>query len=325
MTMGLERWLRPRIGLFLATMLSCGTAAAQDFRLVTLGSAGILGNYYAFARELCRAVNVESADSLRCSPDPTPGSLYNLFGLKDDELDFALVQSDWLTQAVKGTGPFTETGPMSELRSVMSLYSEALTLVVRRDANIRSLRDLEGKRVDIGHPSTARRGTTQRLLDYLDLPGGYFGEIRELAGSAVVTEICAGAVDATFVVYGHPSAIIARTLRDCDLDLVPLTGPKIDAFLGLNTEYTRYIIPDDTYEGMTKPLLTFSVAATLVTRADVPAQIVERVALTILTDYDALRLKVPVLPPADLDRERTDGLTAPLHEGAEAAFAAFGG
>jgi TRAP-type uncharacterized transport system substrate-binding protein len=66
-----------------------------------------------------------------------------------------------------------------------------------------------------------------------------------------------------------------------------------------------------------------SSSATLLVRADVPAETVERVASTILTDYDALRSKVPVLPPADL--ERTDGLTAPLHEGAEAAFAAAGG
>jgi len=321
----LTRGLRLRAIIWLVAASLCGAANAQEFRLVSLGSAGIVGNYYAFARELCRTVNAEAADDLRCSPDPTSGSLYNLYALHQGELDFALVQSDWLKRAVEGTGPFAETGPLTELRSVMSLYPEALTLLARREAGIRSFRDLEGERVDIGHPSTARRGTTQRLLDHLDLPQDYFGEVHELSGAAVIGEICAGQIDAIFVVYGHPSPIIGKTLKECDLVLVPLTGPRIGAFLDRNTEYTRYVIPADTYPGVAWPIETFSVSATLVARADVPAEIVERVTATILEDYERLRANVRVLPAADPARQTTDGLTAPIHEGAKAAFAAFGG
>jgi uncharacterized protein len=43
---------------------------------------------------------------MRCSPDPTPGSVYNVVALAEGQIDFALVQSDAHHFAVTGTGPF---------------------------------------------------------------------------------------------------------------------------------------------------------------------------------------------------------------------------
>ena len=124
-----------------AALLICGlahasTALAADLRLVTFGGATLTGNYYAIASAICARVNDLGREDLRCSPEATPGSLYNLQAMKRGELDFALVQSDWQRAAVFGTRGFEDEGPMIALRSVMSLYQEALTLIARRDANV---------------------------------------------------------------------------------------------------------------------------------------------------------------------------------------------
>ena len=305
--------------------LGAGAAGAQEMRFVTFGAASLSGNYYAIARGVCGEVNRARKLGVRCSPEPTPGSLYNLFALQRGELDFALVQSDWQHLAVNGWGPFSQTGAMGGLRGVMTLYHEALTLVARRDSGIAGLDDLAGKVVDIGHPSTGRRGTNNRLLAALDLPEDHFAAVRELSGPAVVSEICSGGIDATLIVFGHPNDTVRQAMAACDLVLVPVTGPKIDAFLGTNTDYTRYVIPAFTYPGMTEPVATFSVAATLVTREDIEAEVVELIAATILREYRRLQQAAPVLPDARMEAMQADGMTAPLHPGAAAAFAAAGG
>ena len=306
-----------------AILMAGGAAAAQDLRLITFGGASLEGNYYAIAKAICKTINELKRDDLRCSPESTPGSLYNLHAMQKGELDFALVQSDWQRAAIEGTGPFSDEGPMSGLRSVMSLYQEALTFAARRDSGIRSLEDLGGKILDIGHPSSGRRGTTQRLIDALNPPPGYL-EYRELKGAALVNGLCEGTVDAAMTVFGHPNVTIAKVLRDCDLVLVPVTGAKVDAFLSDNADYSSFVIAAGTYPAMTVPVRTFSVAATLVVRDDIPQDIVALFVRTLLANYDKLREDLPVLPAGDPLSRRSTGLTAPLHPGAVAVFAFSG-
>ena len=81
----------------------------------------------------------------------------NLTGLRDGSLGFAIVQSDGMAQAVAGQGSFADAGPDTGLRSVMSLYPEALTLVVRADAGVARVEDLAGKRVVLGADGSGTR------------------------------------------------------------------------------------------------------------------------------------------------------------------------
>ncbi len=74
--------------------------------------------------------------------------------LRTRQLDFAIVQSDVQNMALTGEGPFVGKPAFSDLRSVMSLYPETLTVLSRPDAHILSLGGLVGKRVDIGLPAS---------------------------------------------------------------------------------------------------------------------------------------------------------------------------
>ncbi|MHA3979816.1 TAXI family TRAP transporter solute-binding subunit [Halovulum sp. GXIMD14794] len=312
-----------------AALLTCvlahaSSVMAADLRLVTFGGATLTGNYYAIATAICARVNDLGREDLRCSPEATPGSLYNLQAMKRGELDFALVQSDWQRAAVYGIRGFEDDGPMTELRSVMSLYQEALTLIARRDADIASVNDLRGKVLDIGHPSTGRRATVQALVDALGLDDGSV-ELRELMGPAVADGLCGGRIDATMVVFGHPNPTVARFLEECDLVLVPVAGRRVDVFLNENDDYDGFAIPGGTYSGFPDPVETFSVGATLVVRDDIPDEIVSIFTSTLLENYEALSEELPVLPQGDPLGRRAIGLTAPVHPAAEKIFAGAGG
>lgn len=297
--------------------------APQPLSLFTLGSAALDGGYHAVARALCDRVNRAELGVLRCSPEPTAGSLYNLTALRDRQLDFALAQSDWQQHAYRGTSVFARRGPDPSLRSVMSLYPEPFTLLARRQAAIASLPDLAGKRVDIGHPSSGRQATMRAVMEAFGLAADRFAETLELPTNSAIEALCSGRIDATVLIIGHPNAPVGRALAVCDVGIVPLTGPPVERLIQAGGSYSAGTIPHDAYPELARDVPSFAVMATLVTGAsmdDAPVQALVRVTLEHL---DWLRRYVPVLAGLDPAAMRTSGLTAPLHPAAAAAFDAF--
>lgn len=82
----------------------------------------------------------------------TGDSLDNLQGLRDGELDFALVQGGFI---------FDDTG----LLSVAGVDTEFLHIVVPVSSEIRDLSDLAGKRIAVGTKGTGSRRLTERIAE----------------------------------------------------------------------------------------------------------------------------------------------------------------
>jgi TRAP transporter TAXI family solute receptor len=296
------------------------SARAEDMQLFTFGAGDVAGGYYAAATAICETVNRTERGRLRCSPDPTPGSIYNLNALRKGELDFALVQSDWHRHAYLGTGQYANAGPMGNLRSVMGLYAETFTLLVRRNSGVGSLGDLLGKRVDIGHPASGRHATIRQVLDALGIQKADFSKVAEYSVGAALEALCGNEIDATFLIIGHPNSGVGRVLKECDAVLVPIDAEMSAAIVAKLPDMSRSIIPQETYPEMETGIASVAVTATVVTRADMDATIVESLVRNTLANLDALASEERVLSGLEPALMRVDGLTAPLHLGAKRAF-----
>lgn len=305
----------PALALALAV---AAPATADEFALFTIGAGPLGGGYHTAARAICDVVHMLRPGELRCSPDPTPGSVYNAQALGEGQLDFAIVQSDTHHHVVDGTGVFAPAGPNPTLRSVLSLYPEPLTFLVRRDAGIAGIGDLAGQRVNIGPRNSGTRATVLRLMDRLGLEEDDFAEARGLPMGAAFDQLCAGSLDAVLIVIGHPNATIARTLAECDVTLLPVTGAAIDDLVAESGDYTQTTIPRRAYPGLTGNVETYSVTATLMTRADVPPEIVTAVAGIVTANLPDLNRRAPVIPRAWAPGMASDGLRAPLYQGLDA-------
>lgn len=301
--------------LVLASVLP---ATAQDridtaLRIVTVGSGPLGGAYYDAARAICAEFNLHAAGTQRCSPDPTPGSLYNLVALRRGDLDFAIVQSDLQREAVSTERLSLRRAGTDALNSVLSLYSEHLTILVRREAQVRDLEDLRGLRVDRGPANSGRRPTVERLFAAFGLLEADFDKLSGITTSVALEELCAGRLDAVILVIGHPNAAVAGTLENCDVDLLGATGPTIRDFLSNNADFIPGTIPSSTYPDLDVDVPTFSVLATVLTRDDVPDALVSAFTRSLLDMRDSL----PQAGPADTDGQWwAGGLTAPLHPAA---------
>jgi TRAP transporter TAXI family solute receptor len=307
--------------LGLVAVFFASGAPAQDVEFFSVASGGVSGGYYAAAKAICDVVNGPGGD-IYCSPEPTPGSLYNLDALEEGEVEFALVQSDWQTYAYEGTDLFADAGSMTNLRSVMSLYPEMVTILATRDSGIVDSTGLQGARVDIGQSSSGRYATLRRLIETLGLSRSYFARQSELADTAAIAELCSGRLDAVALIVGHPNAAVARALRTCDIRIASFSGPMIDEAFGDSPNYVSAEIPAEAYPQLESSIDTYAVMATVVTREDIGQELVDAMVAGTLGALGELGTATPILSGLKPATMSTDGLTAPLHEAAASAFRA---
>jgi TRAP transporter TAXI family solute receptor len=306
------------LALFAATQ-AVPAVAGPDRPFVAVGSGMTAGVYWPVAQAICDLVNkAEGADGVWCSVEATPGSVYNLDALLAGELDFAIVQADNHYAAWNGEGRF-EGHKVEDLRSVLSLYPEALTILAARDSGIKTFADLAGKRVNIGNAGSGTRATWEEVSERLGVPTRALGSVSELPAAAAAEQLCSGGIDASVLVVGHPSARVESQVRDCGATIVPIDGAVAEALIAARPYIIPTVIPAVLY-GLPEDVVTFGGRATLVTRADVPDDIVAVIAKATLANFPVLKAKHPVLAGLRPTEMLTQSLSAPLHPGAVNAY-----
>ena len=289
-------------------------------------SGDISGTYYATANAICDLINRDpDLRRLRCSPEPTQGSIYNLAMIAIGETEFAFAQSDWQRAAYLGSSVFAGTRPQEDLRSVMSLYPETVTMLAASDSGISVATDSFGKRVDIGLPSSGRHATVLEMLNRIGMGGNSFGEMVELSPTNALTELCAGRIDAMVLVVGHPNPLVAEATGRCGARLVRLDGAQLSAALEEAEDFQPSTIPARTYAGQDSAVNSWAVYATIVTRARTADIQVEAMVRAVLDNRERLGRRVPVLSGLDPAEMQRRALTAPLHPAAVRVFAGAGG
>lgn len=302
-----------------------GATATQGApgRDIVIGGGSIAGVYFPAAGAICRVVSLRTPGR-RCLVESNANSSANLERLTGGLLDFAVVQSDWLMHASRGTSLFRPNGPDETLRAVMSLHAEALTLVVRAGAEIEKAEDLEDKRLNLGPAYTYQRVLTGALLRAFDLDEDDLAQVMEVSTAEQFTALCTGELDAATIVAAHPSPVLADAMQRCDLRLIPITGDAVDKLIDDRKELAPAIVPGGLYAGAPDDVPTFGLRAVLATTTQVEVEIVQAVAEAVLGALSTLTDQHPALARLDRKTMATAGIALPLHAGAERAFKASG-
>lgn len=305
--------------MFAALMAPLPAAAQQKF--VSIGTGGVTGVYYAAGGAICRLVNKDRADhGIRCSVESTGGSVFNVNTIKAGELDLGVVQSDVGFNAYNGEGQFKDPGKFEKLRSVFSLHPEPFTVVARKEANIKSFDDFKGKRFNVGNPGSGTRASMEQLLAAQGRDLKFFSLASELRPDEHGSALCDGKIDGFFYGVGHPSANIQDPTTSCGAQLVSLTGPVVDKLVETYPYYAKVAIPGGLYPNNAEDTNTYGVLATFVTSADVPEETIYTVVKAVFENFDDFKKLHPALGLLEKEDMVKNGLSAPLHPGAEKYF-----
>jgi TRAP transporter TAXI family solute receptor len=292
-------------------------SSAQTQTFITVGTGGVTGVYYAAGGAICRLLNKDrKAHGIRCSVESTGGSTFNVNTIRAGELDFGMAQSDVQFNAFKGEGPYKDNA-FPELRAVFSVHPEPFTVLARKEAGVTRFEDFRGRRFNVGNPGSGTRASMEVLLDALGWKLSDFSLASELKADEHSAALCDNKIEGFFYGVGHPSANIQDPTTTCGAKLIPLTGPAIDKLVADHPYYAKVTIPGGMYNANPQPTETYGVMATLVTSAKVADDVVYRLVKATFDNFDEFKRLHPAfanLEPATMVK---DGLTAPLHPGAE--------
>jgi hypothetical protein len=306
----------------IASMGISAGASAQEF--ISIGTGGVTGVYYPTGGAICRLVNKGRKEhGIRCAVESTGGSVYNINTIKAGELEFGVAQSDWQYHAYNGTSKFADN-PFPDIRAVFSVHPEPFTVIARSDAGVNSFADLKGKRVNVGNPGSGQRATMEVVMDAYGIGMDDFALATEYKGSEMAKQLCDGNIDAMIYTIGHPAAAIKEATTTCDATLVSVTGPEVEKLVADNPFYRVATIPGGMYKGTDGDTTTFGVGATFVTSATVPEEVVYIVAKSVMENVEDFRKLHPAFANLDPAEMVNDGLSAPLHPGAEKAYMELG-
>jgi len=233
------------------------------------------------------------------------------------DLEFGVAQSDRQYQAVKGIADWKDKGPQKDLRAVFSIHAETVDLIAAVDANINSLADLKGKRVNIGNFGA---GFRQNAIDALEANGLDYKKdfhAESLKAAEAPGLIQDGRIDAAFYTVGHPSGYYKEaTAGTRKVKFVPIGNT--DSLVAKYPYYAKAATLMKNYPGAANKedaIPTFGVKATFVTSAKVPDKVVYAIVKEVFDNFQDFVKLHPAY--AGLTKEAMlTGLSAPIHPGA---------
>jgi TRAP transporter TAXI family solute receptor len=222
-----------------------------------IGLAGgiVEGTYFRFAEEIHKAV--EDGDEMRVLPIVSRGSASNLEDLLYLRgIDVAVTQSDvfeyFRTQ---------RNIPNLDKRIQFILRFPTAEMHVIARADIHSLEDLRGRKVDFGAPGSSGSLTGPIVFQRLgidvqqvmaDDPGAY--------GPAAYQKVIKGEVDAAVRVVGKPVGHVAQIPANSGLHLlsIPFTKKFVDYYaMGefTNADYPNLVAPGERVDTLAVPVV----------------------------------------------------------------------
>jgi len=304
----------------LAALVPAGTYADEAARhagpvFVTIGTGPLNGVYYPVGRAICDELNRQpDVPPVLCSVERTTGSIYNLKAVSAGEIEFCLSQSDHLLAARNGTDAFKDALP--DLRTVLPLFQESLTVVVRAGSPIRHFRDLKHKKVSTGMEGSGGYATMHVLMKTMGWEPDDIMEVNRISNARALSALCNREIDAVVFAAAHPYQPLAYAASRCDLRILDVRGPLVHRLLTGSSTYSLTVIPAGLYRGITEPARSFGVYAILVSNSRVGSDLVSRMTRAVVENLPELRKKNPVFYTVTMEGISRNRAGVAFHRGA---------
>ncbi|MBM3451332.1 MAG: TAXI family TRAP transporter solute-binding subunit [Armatimonadetes bacterium] len=281
----------------LALIVAAGSGAiAQQRRFVNVATGGTAGVYFPLGAALARTWT-EKVSGVQSSSQATGASVANVNLLQKGDVEVAFVQNDIVYYAFNGIEMFARD-KQDRLRGMAMLYPETIQLVTLQSKNINSVADLRGKRVAVGAPKSGTEVNARQILRAYDI--GYTITQRTTGLTNLITaeflsfaeaadQLKDGVIDAAFITAGHPTAAVQDIAASRDIKIVSIPANVVERLREPYPYYTAVTIPANTYRGQTADVPTTAVMAMLVTRQEVPEDLVYQLTKALWENVTALQ------------------------------------
>jgi TRAP transporter TAXI family solute receptor len=303
-------------------------AEKKDVAFINIGTAGIGGSAYPTGGYICSILNTgrnKYGHNIRCSVESTGGSIANLRSLKSGDMSAGIVMASYANQSYNGTGMFEKEGTNKKLRYVFASVEEPVHIVTRKDANIKSFRDLKGKIVNTGEVGSGTQATIYGMMKrYGVSPKEFFKQETTLSLGEQASALCDGKIQAFFWVTTIGAGTIMEVTNTCAVNLVSWDDDVVTKMLAETPEATKMIIPANTYRGQEKEVVSWGTPGLVLASSDVPEDIIYYLVKGVFDDIETFKKQSPMYKNMTAKWAISAGKTIPYHPGAERYFREVG-
>jgi TRAP transporter TAXI family solute receptor len=299
-----------RYGLLAAAVaIAPISVKAEEFINILTGGTG--GVYYPLGVALSK-IYAEKIPGAKPSVQSTKASVENLNLLQAGKGEVAFTLGDSLADAWKGNTEVGFKSKLDKLRTLAAIYPNYIQIAALKDAHVKSLADLKGKRVSVGAPKSGTELNARALFGAAGMTYKDFGQVQYLPFSESVELMKNRQLDATVISAG----LGVSSIRDlcASVDCVIVEIPK-SVIAKVGTPYQSAPIPGGTYKGNDKDVDTAVVPNYLVTRSNLPEKEVYEMTKTMFDNLSSLQAAHAAAKAISLQKAGKNP-PVPLHPGA---------
>ena len=298
--------------------------AAPKERNYLLATASTGGTYYPVGVALSTVVKVklQPKQKIGMSAINSAGSGENIKLLRDNEVQFAILQGLYGSYAWKGTGPIASAGPQKDLRSVSMLWQnvEHFTVLKKfaKTGTVADLVGMKGQAMAMGKKNSGTLGSNTVLLGNLgvDIAADY--KLVHVGYGPSADALQNGQVGGMGTPAGAPVSAVTKAMAAMGADKITVldfTDAQMKQADGGRNLWTRKVIPAGTYPGQKKDINTIAQPNFLSVRADVDEDAVYQITKTVYENLPFLNA-IHGATKAMAIESAIAGLPLPLHPGA---------
>ena len=306
--------------LLVLVFSSCSEELSQA-RPYVLTTATTGGTFYPVGVAIATITHAQlaSSHSISLTAISSAGSLENLKLLRDNQAQFAILQGPFGAWSWTGEGPVSS--PQTHLRSVSALWKNVehfvLLTELTTNKNMSDLNSLDGHRYVLGARNSGAEQTGRFILDTLGIDYQEKFNLAYMGYGPTSNAIQDGNIVGMNIPAGAPVSAITRAYAMLG-DRMSLLNWTEESLKKLNNKYPLwdwYDFPPGTYPNQNEAVRTVASPNVLVTREDIPEDVVYRITKVIWENLATLQ----EIHGATNDMRpeiAIDGLGAPLHAGA---------
>lgn len=298
-------------------------AKERDNRSYLLATANTAGTYYPVGVALATLtkVKLEPEHNLSLNAISSAGSAENLELLRDNRVQFAILQGLYGYWAWNGIGPFRGGDPRRDVRSITMLWHNVEHFVVKSDylenGTMDDLNGLRGKRFSLGSRDSGSAGSGYYLLRELGFMPEEDFELLYLDYGGSTEAIRLGEIEAMNIPGGPPVEAVSRAIGALgkDVTVLEFSDEQLDRANRKHALWSRYVIEPGIYPGQDEEVRTIAQPNFLAVRDDVADADVYRIVKAMYGNLEFLHAIHPITRAMKIEAA-IDGLPVPLHPGA---------
>ena len=292
---------------------------AKEKGWITIATGSKLAEYYAIGTALAD-LNPNKDKIIKAYP--SSGSVENCNLVEKNSVLFAFSQNDIACMAYNGTGLFKNRPALTNLRALCSLYPETVQIIARKKSNIKSIKDLAGKKVNIGSKGSGIRINALQILETANFGIKNIAKVYELSVQKSVEAFTKGEIDVLFITSAYPVGLVQDLAISVPIRMVSLDKKHIKK---LTKKYPFFIpveISQKAYAGVQDNVSTVGVTAMLITHKDTPENDVKLLLNNIFKNTEKISQQSIQANYITLKNARK-GLSIELHKAAKKFFKNF--